>query len=80
MPAQDIALAVLVQLIWGVGFTSMKPFVAAFPPLLFIAMVYAIIALVCDPAGAAQHHAIPLDDADRRARRQRAELPAGARP
>ena len=49
MPALDIALAVLVQLIWGVGFTSMKPFVAAFPPLLFIAMVYAIIALVVTP-------------------------------
>jgi O-acetylserine/cysteine efflux transporter len=49
MPAKDIALAVLVQLIWGVGFTSMKPFVAAFPPLLFIAMVYAIIALAVTP-------------------------------
>ena len=49
MPALDIALAVLVQLIWGVGFTSMKPFVAAFPPLLFIAMVYALIALVVTP-------------------------------
>lgn len=49
MPALDIALAVLVQLIWGVGFTSMKPFVAAFPPLLFIAMVYAIIALAVTP-------------------------------
>jgi O-acetylserine/cysteine efflux transporter len=49
MPALDIALAVLVQLIWGVGFTAMKPFVAAFPPLLFIAMVYAIIALVVTP-------------------------------
>jgi O-acetylserine/cysteine efflux transporter len=49
MPALDIALAVLVQLIWGVGFTSMKPFVSAFPPLLFIAMVYAIIALVVTP-------------------------------
>jgi len=49
MPALDIALAVLVQLIWGVGFTSMKPFVAAFPPLLFIAMVYAIIASAVTP-------------------------------
>ena len=49
MPAKDIALAVLVQLIWGVGFTSMKPFVAAFPPLLFIAFVYAIIALAVTP-------------------------------
>ena len=49
MPPLDIALAVLVQLIWGVGFTSMKPFVAAFPPMLFVAFVYAIIALVVTP-------------------------------
>ena len=49
MPAKDIALAVLVQLIWGVGFTSMKPFVTAFPPLLFVAFVYAIIALAVTP-------------------------------
>lgn len=49
MPAKDIALAVLVQLIWGVGFTSMKPFVAAFPPLLFVSFVYAIIALAITP-------------------------------
>jgi len=49
MPALDIALAVVVQLIWGVGFTAMKPFVAAFPPLLFIAMVYALIALTVTP-------------------------------
>ncbi len=49
MPAQDIALAVLVQLIWGVGFTLMKPTMGAFPPLLFIALVYAIIALTVTP-------------------------------
>lgn len=49
MPAKDIGLAVLVQVIWGVGFTSMKPFVAAFPPVLFIAFVYAIIALAATP-------------------------------
>lgn len=49
MPAKDIALAVLVQLIWGIGFTAMKPFVTAFPPLLFVAFVYAIIALVVTP-------------------------------
>ena len=49
MPAQDIALAVLVQLIWGVGFTLMKPTMGAFPPLLFIALVYAIIALAVTP-------------------------------
>jgi O-acetylserine/cysteine efflux transporter len=49
MPVKDIGLAVLVQLIWGVGFTLMKPTMAAFPPLLFIALVYAIIALVVTP-------------------------------
>lgn len=49
MAALDIALAVVVQLIWGIGFTSMKPFVAAFPPLLFIAFVYAVVALVVTP-------------------------------
>ena len=49
MPAKDIGLAVLVQVIWGVGFTLMKPVMGAFPPLLFIALVYAIIALVVTP-------------------------------
>jgi O-acetylserine/cysteine efflux transporter len=49
MPAKDIGLAVLVQVIWGVGFTLMKPTMGAFPPLLFIALVYAIIAAVATP-------------------------------
>jgi len=49
MPAKDITLAVLVQVIWGVGFTLMKPTMGAFPPLLFIALVYAIIALIVTP-------------------------------
>ncbi|HEY1383293.1 MAG TPA: DMT family transporter [Dongiaceae bacterium] len=49
MPAKDIGLAVLVQVIWGVGFTLMKPTMSAFPPLLFIALVYAVIALVATP-------------------------------
>ncbi len=49
MPAKDIGLAVLVQVIWGVGFTLMKPAMGAFPPLLFIALVYAIIAVVATP-------------------------------
>ena len=49
MPAKDIGLAVLVQVIWGVGFTLMKPTMGAFPPLLFIALVYAIIAIVVTP-------------------------------
>src|SRR5512147_578334 len=49
MPAKDIGLAVLVQVIWGAGFTLMKPTMGAFPPLLFVALVYAIIALVATP-------------------------------
>jgi len=49
MSAKDIGLAVLVQVIWGVGFTLMKPTMGAFPPLLFIALVYAVIALVATP-------------------------------
>jgi len=49
MPAKDIGLAVLVQVIWGVGFTLMKPAMGAFPPLLFVTLVYAIIALVVTP-------------------------------
>jgi O-acetylserine/cysteine efflux transporter len=49
MPAKDIGLAVLVQVIWGVGFTLMKPTMSAFPPLLFIALVYGIIAVVATP-------------------------------
>ncbi len=49
MPFKDIGLAVLVQVIWGVGFTLMKPTMQAFPPLLFIALVYAIVALVITP-------------------------------
>ncbi|MGH6891425.1 MAG: DMT family transporter [Dongiaceae bacterium] len=50
MPLKDVGLAVLVQVIWGVGFTLMKPTMAAFPPLLFIALVYAIVALVVTPS------------------------------
>ncbi|HET6158722.1 MAG TPA: DMT family transporter [Dongiaceae bacterium] len=49
MPAKDIGLALLVQVIWGVGFTLMKPVMLAFPPLLFVTLVYAIIALVVTP-------------------------------
>lgn len=49
MTAKDIGLAVLVQVIWGVGFTLMKPTMGAFPPLLFIALVYGVIALAVTP-------------------------------
>ena len=49
MTLRDVGWAVLVQVIWGVGLTLMKPSMAAFPPVLFIALVYAIIALVLTP-------------------------------
>jgi O-acetylserine/cysteine efflux transporter len=49
MALRDVGLAILVQVIWGVGLTLMKPSMAAFPPLLFIALVYAIIALILTP-------------------------------
>ncbi len=49
MPLKDIGLAVLVQVIWGVGFTMMKPTMAAFPPLLFVTLVYGIIAVTVTP-------------------------------
>lgn len=49
MPAKDIGLAVLVQVIWGVGFTLMKPTMGAFPPLLFVTLLYAVIALAVTP-------------------------------
>jgi O-acetylserine/cysteine efflux transporter len=49
MALRDVGLAVLVQAIWGIGLTLMKPSMAAFPPVLFIAMVYALIALLFTP-------------------------------
>jgi O-acetylserine/cysteine efflux transporter len=49
MALRDVGLAILVQAIWGVGLTLMKPTMEAFPPLLFIALVYALIALVLTP-------------------------------
>lgn len=51
MPLKDVGLAVLVQVIWGVGFTMMKPMVGVFPPLLFITLVYAIVAIAVTPMG-----------------------------
>lgn len=50
MTLRDVVLAVAVQAIWGIGLTLMKPSMAAFPPLLFIALVYATVALVFTPA------------------------------
>lgn len=49
MALRDVGLAILVQAIWGIGLTLMKPTMDAFPPVLFIAMVYALIALVFTP-------------------------------
>lgn len=49
MTLRDVGLAVLVQAIWGVGLTLMKPTMAAFPPVLFIALVYAAIAIIFTP-------------------------------
>lgn len=49
MTLRDVGWAVLVQLIWGIGLTLMKPSMAAFPPILFIALVYGIIALTMSP-------------------------------
>ena len=50
MSFRDVVLAVIVQVIWGCGLTLMKPTMAAFPPVLFIALVYGIIALLLTPA------------------------------
>ncbi len=49
MSFRDVVLAVIVQVIWGCGLTLMKPTMAAFPPILFIALVYGIIAIVLTP-------------------------------
>lgn len=45
----DVALAILVQAIWAVGLTLMKPSMQAFPPLLYITLIYAVIALLLTP-------------------------------
>lgn len=49
MTLRDVGWAILVQVIWGCGLTMMKPTMAAFPPVLFIALVYGIIAIVLTP-------------------------------
>lgn len=49
MTLRDAILAVAVQAIWGVGLTLMKPSMLAFPPLLFITLIYAIVALLLTP-------------------------------
>lgn len=59
MPLKDIGLALLVQVIWGAGFTLMKPAMAgAFPPLLFVTLAYTIVALLLTPI--APRHRTPI--------------------
>jgi len=49
MPARDIALAVFIQVLWGPIYASCKPVLAFFPPMMLVAMVYTIVALVFTP-------------------------------
>jgi O-acetylserine/cysteine efflux transporter len=41
----DVALAIGVQILWALGFVLGKPVVAHFPPMMMMAMVYALTAL-----------------------------------
>jgi O-acetylserine/cysteine efflux transporter len=49
MPARDIALAVFIQVLWGPVYAFCKPVMEYFPPMLLVAMVYSIVALVFTP-------------------------------
>jgi O-acetylserine/cysteine efflux transporter len=49
MPARDIALAVLIQVLWGPIYTLAKPALSWFPPLMLVATVYSIVALLFTP-------------------------------
>jgi O-acetylserine/cysteine efflux transporter len=49
MPARDVALAVFIQILWGPCYASTKPVLDYFPPLMLVAMVYSIVALVFTP-------------------------------
>ncbi len=49
MPPLHILLAVLIQVLWGPCYTLTKPIVATFPPLMLVAMVYSIVALLFSP-------------------------------
>ena len=49
MPARDIALAVFIQVLWGPVYASCKPVLEYFPPMLLVAIVYSIVALVFTP-------------------------------
>jgi O-acetylserine/cysteine efflux transporter len=49
MSPAHIALAVLIQVLWGPIYTLVKPTLGWFPTLMLVAMVYSIIALVFTP-------------------------------
>ena len=49
MPPRDLALAVLVQVLWGVGFAMAKPAVAHFPPLVMMSIAYLVTTAVLLP-------------------------------
>jgi O-acetylserine/cysteine efflux transporter len=49
MPPLHILLAVVIQICWGATYPLCKPYVEVFPPMLLVAMVYSIIALVSAP-------------------------------
>ena len=49
MPIRDVLLAVLVQLLWAVGFAMAKPAVAHFPPLLMMSIAYLVTTVVLVP-------------------------------
>lgn len=49
MPTRDLALAVLVQVLWGVGFAMAKPAVAHFPPLVMMSIAYLVTTVVLLP-------------------------------
>ncbi|MFO1050098.1 MAG: EamA family transporter [Geminicoccaceae bacterium] len=50
MPTSDLLLAVLVQVLWGVGFAMAKPAVAHFPPLVMMSIAYLVTAAVLLPS------------------------------
>ena len=47
LPARHLALAALAVLIWGVNFTVLDAGLAAFPPLLFAALRFTLVAAGC---------------------------------
>jgi O-acetylserine/cysteine efflux transporter len=49
MPPFHILLVVLIQICWGATYPLCKPYVAVFPPMALVAMVYSIVALISAP-------------------------------